>query len=51
MRETVDKAAVELSAKEKTNLIELAFRVYEGLTEDEIDNIERIALDRNHPWN
>ncbi len=51
MRATIDNAPAEPSAKEKTDSIELAFRVYDCLTEDEIDNIERIALDGNHSWN
>ncbi|MCG3159489.1 MAG: hypothetical protein JMDDDDMK_00478 [Acidobacteria bacterium] len=31
----------------ETNPLELAAQVYEGLSESEIDEIERIALDRN----
>lgn len=39
---------VESSVKEKVDLIEMAAKVYEGLTDDQIDEIERIALDRDN---
>jgi predicted DNA-binding antitoxin AbrB/MazE fold protein len=32
----------------KSRILELAARVYEGLSEEEIDDIQRIALDRSN---
>ncbi len=37
---------VEPPAESVTNPLELAAQVYQGLSESEIDEIERIALDR-----
>ena len=39
---------VELSPANRVDSVELAGRVYDGLSEDEIDEIERIALDRTN---
>lgn len=38
---------VEPPAESATNPLELAAQVYQGLSESEIDEIERIALDRH----
>jgi|GEM_PF-3940277 len=53
VEETVNEASedVETSVRDEKDLIELACKVYEGLTEDQIVEIERIALDRDHPRN
>ncbi len=39
---------VEESLKEDDNPLSLAAKVYEGLSDQEIDEIEKIALDRSH---
>ena len=40
------KLIVEVPAEAQGDLIELAGEVYEGLSDEDIDEIERIALDR-----
>jgi len=40
------KLVVEEPSRAATDMLALAAQVYEGLSEDEIDEIERIALDR-----
>lgn len=40
------RLTVETTPETKANLIELAGQVYEGLSEQEIVEIERLALDR-----
>jgi hypothetical protein len=37
---------VEASSESAEDVIELAAQVYEGLSDEEMDEIERIALDR-----
>ena len=39
---------VEESLKENEDPLSLAAKVYEGLSDQEIDEIEKIALDRSH---
>jgi predicted DNA-binding antitoxin AbrB/MazE fold protein len=41
------KLTVEASAETRDDLVGLAGQVYEGLSEKEIDEIERLALDRS----
>lgn len=47
-----DGETVEITVKEKKlspdEMLELAGQVYEGLSEQEIEEIERIALDRSN---
>lgn len=40
------KLTVEVPSDNEDNLVELAGRVYEGLSEKDIDEIEGLALDR-----
>ena len=42
------KLTVEVPAEKQGDLIELAGRVYEGLSDEDIDDVERIALDRSN---
>ena len=42
------KLTVEVPSETSNNLLELASHVYEGLAEEEIGEIERLALDRNN---
>ncbi len=50
--EIVEGKTVEITIKEKRlspeEMLELASHVYEGLSEEDIDEIERIALDRSN---
>ena len=51
--ETISEGeTVEITIKEKKmspeEMLELASQVYEGLSEEDIDEIERIALDRSN---
>ncbi|MGH9948150.1 MAG: antitoxin family protein [Pyrinomonadaceae bacterium] len=50
--EIVDGEMVEITIRDKKlspdQMLELAGQVYEGLSEDDIDEIERIALDRSN---
>jgi predicted DNA-binding antitoxin AbrB/MazE fold protein len=39
---------VETRGQENEDLIELAAKVYEGLTDEQVDEIERLALDRSN---
>jgi len=39
---------VEASIEEDGDILGLAAKVYEGLSDQEIDEIEKIALDRSH---
>jgi len=41
------KLTVETLAETQDDLIELAAQVYDGLTEEEVDEVERLALDRS----
>ena len=41
------KLTVETPAETQDDLIELAAQVYDGLTEEEVNEVERLALDRN----
>jgi len=41
------KLTVETRAETQDDLIELATQVYDGLTEAEVDEVERLALDRS----
>lgn len=40
------RLTVETPAETQDDLIELAAQVYDGLTEEEVDEVERLALDR-----
>lgn len=40
------KLTVETPAETQDDLIELAAQVYDGLTEEEVNEVERLALDR-----
>jgi predicted DNA-binding antitoxin AbrB/MazE fold protein len=40
------KLIVETPAETQDDLIEMAAQVYDGLTEEELNDIERLALDR-----
>jgi predicted DNA-binding antitoxin AbrB/MazE fold protein len=42
------KLIVEVPAEPYDDLIELAGRVYEGLSDKEVDEVERLALDRSN---
>jgi len=42
------KLTVEVPAEADGDLIELAGRVYEGLSDKEVDEVQGIALDRNN---
>jgi predicted DNA-binding antitoxin AbrB/MazE fold protein len=42
------KLTVEVPPENDDNLIELAGQVYEGLSEEDIGEIERLALDRGN---
>jgi predicted DNA-binding antitoxin AbrB/MazE fold protein len=42
------KLIVEVPAESDDDLIELAGRVYEGLSDKEVDEVERLALDRSN---
>ena len=42
------KLIVEVPAEAQGDLIELAGEVYKGLSDEDTDEIERIALDREH---
>jgi predicted DNA-binding antitoxin AbrB/MazE fold protein len=42
------KLTVETPAETQADLIDLAAKVYDGLTEEEVDEVERLALDRGH---
>ena len=39
---------VETPVQDNEDLIELAAKVYEGLTDQQVDEIERLALDRSN---
>jgi predicted DNA-binding antitoxin AbrB/MazE fold protein len=41
------KLIVEATSETQEDLIELATRVYDGLSDREVDEIEKIALDRS----
>lgn len=41
------KLTGEVPSANEDNVIELARQVYEGLSEKEIEDVERLALDRN----
>ena len=41
------KLTVETPAETQHDLIELAAQVYDGLTEEEVNDVERLALDRS----
>ncbi len=41
------RLTLEIPAETKGDLIELAAQVYDGLTEEEVNDLERIALDRS----
>lgn len=41
------KLTVETPAETQDDLIELAAQVYDGLTEEEVNDVERLALDRS----
>jgi predicted DNA-binding antitoxin AbrB/MazE fold protein len=41
------KLTVETPAETQDDLIELATQVYDGLTEEEVNEVERLALDRS----
>ncbi|MBO1350471.1 MAG: hypothetical protein EBE86_025235 [Hormoscilla sp. GUM202] len=43
------RLTVETSS-DTTDLLELAAQVYQGLSEEEIDEIEQIALNRSDFW-
>ena len=43
------RLTVETSS-EPTDLLELAAQVYQGLSEEEIDEIEKIVLNRSNFW-
>lgn len=42
------KLIIESPSETQPNLIELATQVYEGISDEEVDEIEQIALDRSH---
>ena len=42
------KLIVEVSSESQEDLIELATQVYDGLSDQEVDEIEQIALDRTN---
>ena len=42
------KLTVEVPSETKDNLVELAGQVYEGLSEEDISEIERLALNRGN---
>ena len=42
------RLVVERQPESPDGLLELAGRVYEGLSAEEIEEVERIALDRTH---
>ena len=42
------KLTVEVPSETEDNLVELAGQVYEGLSEEDIGEIERLALDRRN---
>jgi len=42
------KLTVEFPSETKDNLVELAGQVYEGLSEEDISEIERLALNRGN---
>lgn len=50
--EITEGKMVEITIKDKTlspeEMFKLASRVYEGLSEEDVDEIERIALDRSN---
>ena len=50
--EITEGEKVEITISDKTlspeEMLELASKVYEGLSEEDIDEIERIALDRSN---
>ena len=41
------KLTVETPPETRDDLIELAAQVYDGLTEEEVNEVERLALDRS----
>ena len=41
------RLTVEIPPKDSEDLVELAAHVFDGLAADEIDEVERIALDRS----
>ena len=41
------KLTVETPAETQDDLIELAAQVYDGLTKEEVNEVERLALDRS----
>jgi predicted DNA-binding antitoxin AbrB/MazE fold protein len=41
------KLTVETPVETQGDLIDLAAKVYEGLTDEEVDEVERLALDRS----
>lgn len=45
------KLTVETPAETQDNLMELATQVYDGLTEEEVNEVERLALDRSSFFN
>lgn len=42
------RLTVETPAETQDDLIELAAQIYDGLTEEEVNDIERLALDRSN---
>ncbi len=42
------KLTVETPSETQDDLINLASQVYDGLTEEEVDEVERLALDRSN---
>jgi len=42
------RLTVEIPSEAEDNLVELAGQVYEGLSEEDIGEIERLALDRGN---
>ena len=42
------KLTVQVPSETEDNLVELAGQVYEGLSEEDIGEIERLALDRGN---
>ena len=42
------KLTVEVPSESEDNLVELAGQVYEGLSEEDIGEIEKLALDRGN---
>ncbi len=45
------KLTVEVPSESDDNLVELAGQVYEGLSEEELGEIERLALERGNFFN